>query len=77
MADTLTIRLGRRLAAALDEEANQTGLTKGQIARQALESRLQHSGTLGVMSQYFGMVEGPPDLSTNKSYRRKWRRARG
>ena len=72
MNETLTIRLGQRLADALRAEAEQTGLAKGEIARQALELRLRSSGKLRVMNRYFGSMRGPSDLSTNKSYRKKW-----
>ena len=72
MNETLTIRLGTKLAHALRAEAEQTGLAKGEIARQALQLRLQRSGKLSVMSRYFGTMRGPSDLSTNKSYRKKW-----
>ena len=74
MNDTLTIRLGEKLAVALEAEAEQTGLAKGEIARQALEMRLKGSGKLSVMSRHFGAVRGPTDLSTNKSYRKTWGR---
>jgi hypothetical protein len=76
MNDTLTVRLGEKLAHALQTEARQTGLTKGEIARQALESRLQGGGKLAVMHRYFGIATGPPDLSTNKKYRRLWNKKR-
>ena len=76
MSTTLTIRLGDQLAQALEREAKQSGLAKGEIARQALEARLQRGGTLRVMSQYFGTCGGPADLSTNKAYRRAWTRRR-
>jgi hypothetical protein len=72
MNETLTIRLGEKLADALREEAEQTGLAKGEIARQALELRLQRSGKLSVMSRHFGAMQGPSDLSTNKAYRKQW-----
>ena len=74
MNDTLTIRLGEKLATALQAEAEQTGLAKGEIARQALEQRLSRSGKLSVMTRHFGAVAGPADLSTNKAYRKKWGR---
>ena len=74
MNATLTIRIGERLAQALAEEARQTGLAKGEIARQALEARLQRAGELRVMKRYFGAMRGPVDLSTNKAYRRNWKR---
>jgi hypothetical protein len=76
MNETLTIRLGEKLAHALQEEARQTGLAKGEIARQALEARLQRDGKLSVMQRYFGTMRGPSDLSTNKAYRRSWSRKR-
>jgi len=72
MNETLTIRLGEKLAVALEAEAEQTGLAKGEIARQALEARLKRTGKLSVMSRHFGAVRGPADLSTNKAYRSKW-----
>ncbi len=76
MNDMLTIRLGAKLAHALHEEARQTGLPKGEIARQALEIRLQRGGKLTVMHRHFGAMRGPSDLSTNKSYRRSWNKRR-
>jgi hypothetical protein len=76
MNETLTIRLGEKLAHALHTEARQTGLAKGEIARQALESRLQRGGKLAVMQHYFGTMRGPSDLSTNKSHRRNWNKPR-
>lgn len=72
MSETLSIRLSEELAGALQAEAEQTGLPKGEIARQALASRLQRSGSLSVMRRHFGAMRGPSDLSTNKSYRKKW-----
>ena len=72
MNETLTIRLGEQLAQALREEARQTGLAKGEIARQALAARLRESRKLAVMQRHFGTVRGPADLSTNKAYRRTW-----
>lgn len=74
--ETLTIRLGEKLAHALHEEASRTGLAKGEIARQALETRLQRAGKLAVMQRHFGAMLGPSDLSTNKSYRRSWSKKR-
>jgi hypothetical protein len=76
MNETLTLRLGEKLAHALQEEAARTGLPKGEIARQALESRLQRSGKLAVMQRHFGAMSGPADLSTNKTYRRSWNKKR-
>jgi hypothetical protein len=76
MNETLTIRLGGKLAHALQAEARATGVAKGEIARQALESRLQRAGKLAVMQRHFGAMAGPSDLSTNKIYRRSWNKKR-
>jgi predicted DNA-binding protein len=76
MNDSLTIRLGEKLAHALNQEARQTGLSKGEIARQAIESRLRRGGKFAVMQRYFGIMTGPADLSSNKAYRRSWNRKR-
>ena len=72
VSETLTIRLGEPLAQALREEARQTGLARGEIARQALEARLHGNTKLSAMRRYFGVVRGPADLSINKTYRRTW-----
>jgi hypothetical protein len=72
VSETLTIRLGEQLAQALREESHQTGLPRGEIARQALEARLRANTKLKVMRSYFGTVRGPADLSSNKTYRRSW-----
>ena len=73
MDDTLTIRLSADLAKALEDESRHTGLSKGQIARDALKSRLQERQTASVIQKYIGCMKGPPDLSTNKEYRRRWK----
>lgn len=74
MNDTLTIRLGSELARALEDAARQTGLSKGELARQALVDRLRKPGALAVMYRHFGAMQGPVDLSVNKTYRRQWSR---
>ena len=77
MNETLTIRLDTTLAAALDHEAKLTGLAKGQIAREALAARLRQRPALTVMRRHFASADGPADLSSNKSYRRTWKKKRG
>jgi hypothetical protein len=72
MPDTLTVRLGDELAAALRREARQSGIPKGEIVREAVAAHLRRAGGLSVMSRYFGVMRGPSDLSTNKAYRRAW-----
>jgi hypothetical protein len=76
MRDTLTIRLNEDLAEALREESRQSGLPKGEIVRQAIAARLRHAGSASVMSRHFGEMDGPADLSTNKAYRRAWKKKR-
>ena len=76
MNESLTIRLGKTLADALQAEARQSGLAKGEIARQALEARLSQTGKLTVMQRHFGTMDGPSDLSTNKAHRRNWNKKR-
>lgn len=76
MNETLTVRLGRELADALQTEALQSGLAKGEIARQALQARLLQNGRLSVMRRYFGVTRGPSDLSINKTHRRTWNKKR-
>jgi hypothetical protein len=71
MNERLTIRLGETLSRALEEEARPTGLPKARVVREALQSRLRPIAKLKIMSRYFGMIHGPGDLSSNKSYRRK------
>jgi predicted transcriptional regulator len=74
--DTLTIRLDEELVRALDDEARKSGLSKGQIAREALKARLERSSKLTVMKRRFGIAAGPADLSANKEYRRDWKRSK-
>ncbi len=76
MSETLTVRLPLELATALRKEARDTGLRRGEITRQALVERLQKGGKLVVMRRYFGVATGPPDLSSNKLYRRNWKKVR-
>jgi hypothetical protein len=74
MSDTLTVRIGQELAEALRHEAQATGRTRGEIVRLALEERLRRKSGLRVIRKYFGVVEGPADLSTNRAHRRQWGR---
>lgn len=76
MNATLTIRLGEDLALALEEEAAKSGVSKGEIARQAIAARLQARGKVSTLHRHFGVMSGPADLSTNKEYRRTWNKGR-
>jgi hypothetical protein len=77
VTETLTIRLDQPLAQALRDQAHQTGLSKGEIARQALENWFAGRGHAPAMRRYFGIVQGPSDLSTNRKYRRNWGKKKG
>lgn len=70
MPDTLTIRLDDQLARALDEEAKRAGTTKGELVRDALRARLKktRATALDALQGLCGIVDGPPDLSTNKQH---------
>ena len=76
MHDTLTVRLTDDLAEALRAEARLSGLPKGEIVRKAIAARLRQAGAVSVMSRHFGEMRGPADLSTNKAYRRAWKKKR-
>lgn len=74
MSESLTVRLSRDLADALRDEARQSGVPKGEIVRQALSARLQQTSAGSTIARYAGVMRGPSDLSTNKTYRRAWRK---
>ena len=76
MRSTLTIRLPDELADALRRVSRQSGVPQGDIVRQAVKAHLGQTGGPTVMSRYFGAIGGPADLSTNKTYRRAWRKKR-
>ena len=78
MPDTLTVRLGADLARALRDEARESGLPKGEIARQAIAERLKKRPAPSVIAKHLtGSVRGPANLSTNKACsRRLWSKRR-
>lgn len=73
MSQTLSIRLDDELVAALDEEAKRAGITRNRIVRNAIVQRLVHKN-LGAFREVVGLMKGPRDLSTNRAYRRTWKR---
>ncbi|MCC7376027.1 MAG: CopG family transcriptional regulator [Verrucomicrobiales bacterium] len=76
MDATLTIRLGQDLVEALEAEASKAGVSKGEIARQAIIARLGTRRKASSLARHFGVMKGPSDLSTNKEYRRTWNKGR-
>jgi metal-responsive CopG/Arc/MetJ family transcriptional regulator len=73
---TLSIRLGEELAQALERESARSGLSKSEIVRQAIAARLQSKDKISTLQRHFGVMSGPPDLSTNKEHRRTWNNGR-
>jgi predicted transcriptional regulator len=68
--DTLTIRLDRETARALEDAAEKTSRSKGQIVREALVAHLHGSSrsALTGLAKYAGLMVGAKDLSTNKRH---------
>ena len=68
--ESLTVKLSPRLAARLAATARKRGKTRSAVVREALESRLAREDLsfLDLAWDCVGSIEGPGDLSTNKSY---------
>jgi len=64
------VRVQDELLEALEAEARRVSRPKGQIVRQALEARLTpaRGAALQKFAKYVGVVNGPPDLSTNRRH---------
>jgi hypothetical protein len=72
MSETLTVRIDAELMRSLESEARRTRTSKGEVVRDALRHRLKRASrpsALDAMSALRGIMEGPPDLSTNKKYK--------
>lgn len=67
MGNTLTIRLSKELAVWLEETAERTGVSQGQIVRQRLEEAREAANDRPFM-RLAGSVEGPRDLSRRKGF---------
>lgn len=67
MGHTLTIRLPRDLAIWLEETAERTGVSQGQLVRQRLEEA-KAAGDDRSFMRLAGSVEGPRDLSRRKGF---------
>jgi len=74
VSQTLSIRLDDETLAALDDEAQRTGVSRNRIVRDALTERLRRADRLGPFRNVVGLIKGPRDLSTNRAYRRTWKR---
>ncbi len=67
MGHTITIRLGKELAAWLEETASRSGVPQGQIVREQLEKAKAASGRRSFM-RLAGAVTGPRTLSRGKGF---------
>lgn len=67
MSNTLTIRLPEDLSRWLEEESRATGLPKGQIVKQQLES-LRSAKLRQPFLDLAGRVDGDPELSARKGF---------
>ena len=67
MGHTITIRLGKDLAAWLEETARRSGVAQGQIVREQLEKARAASGRRPFM-RLAGVVDGPRTLSRRKGF---------
>jgi hypothetical protein len=67
MRDTITVRLGKDLAAWLEETATRTGVAQGQIVREQLEKAKATRGNRPFM-RLAGAVRGPRTLSRRRGF---------
>jgi len=71
MNETLTIRIDGELMRGLESEARRARVSKGVVVRDAIRQRLKKKSrptALDALGGLRGIMEGPPDLSTNKKY---------
>lgn len=77
---TISLKLPEATDAKLASAAQQTGKTRSEVAREALDAYLENGRKKRVASAYelsqdlAGSVRGPGDLSTNKKYMRGYGR---
>lgn len=69
MSHTITIRLGKDLAAWLEQVAARTGVPQGRIVREQLE-KARAGGQARSYLRLAGAVSGPRDLSRRKGFAR-------
>lgn len=70
MGHTISVRLDRDLAAWLEEEARNTGVSQGKIVREQLEKAKAGSAARPFM-RLAGAARGPTTLSTRKGFSQK------
>jgi hypothetical protein len=67
MSHTITVRLGKDLAAWLEDTATRTGVAQGQIVREHLQKAKAARGNRPFM-RLAGAVRGPRTLSRRKGF---------
>lgn len=70
MGETITVRLGKELAAWLEETAARAGVSQGSLIREQLE-KARASGEAQGFLRLAGAVSGPKDLSRRKGFSKK------
>jgi predicted DNA-binding protein len=69
MSHTLSIRLTKKLAAWLQDAAQRTGMSQGQIVRDQLERACDNAER--PYMRLAGSVRGPQNLSKRKGFSKK------
>ena len=69
MRQTITIRLGKELAAWLEHMAAKSGVSQGKLVRDQLEKARTNNGAQ-VFMRLAGSVRGPKNLSKRKGFSR-------
>ena len=78
--NTISLKVPESLAIRLKDTAQQKGVSKSVLIRDALEAYLQTDGTerpesaLSQVADLAGILSGPEDLSVNKDYLRNFGR---
>jgi hypothetical protein len=71
MSNTITVRIGRDLAAWLERSAAESGLSQGEIVREQLRKAKEAGKGAKSFMRLAGTVEGPKGLSQRKGFSRK------
>ena len=70
MGHTLTVRLDADLAAWLEQEAEQSGVSQGKIVRDELEQARARASAQSFMRLAGAIRGGPKDVSSRKGFSR-------
>jgi len=70
MSHTITVRLDEDLASWLEQTAQRTGISQGQIVRDQLAKARAANANRAFM-RWAGVINGPQDLSSRKGFSRK------